>query len=186
MNTPYEELLNEYGSPLYVYDQATLLATIQRITDAVPYERKQFHFASVTNGNLALLQVFRQHGWGLHANTPGDVVLGLRAGFRPEQIVYSGSNLNQEEMQQMLDWRVGTLNLDSLSQLESLCEVYKSDYTPRLGFRLHLPDITGDNRIGYFTGRIAASRSNCRARWPQSIRHPFLSRYRNECDNRVH
>lgn len=144
----YEELLNEYGSPLYVYDQATLLATIQRINDAVPYERKQFHFASVTNGNLALLQIFRQHGWGLHANTPGDVVLGLRAGFRPEQIVYSGSNLNQAEMQQMLDWRVGTLNLDSLSQLESLCEVYKTDYTPRLGFRLHLPDITGDNRIG--------------------------------------
>ena len=45
-----EELLNEYGSPLYVYDQATLLATIQRITQAVPYDRKQFHFASVTNG----------------------------------------------------------------------------------------------------------------------------------------
>ncbi len=148
MNSRYETLLNEYGSPLYVYDQATLLATIQRITQAVPYDRKQFHFASVTNGNLALLEIFRQRGWGLHANTPGDVVLGLRAGFAPEQIVYSGSNLNREEMQQMLDWRVGTLNLDSLSQLDVLCELYKPAYTPHLGFRLNLPAITGDNRIG--------------------------------------
>ncbi len=148
MNTLYEALLNEYGSPLYVYDQATLLATIQRITEAVPYDCKQFHFASVTNGNVALLQIFRQCGWGLHANTPGDVVLGLHAGFTPEQIVYSGSNLTRDEMQQMLDWRVGTLNLDSLSQLEVLCDMYQSDYTPRLGFRLNLPEITGDNRIG--------------------------------------
>ena len=148
MNTLYEALLNEYGSPLYVYDQATLFATIQRITEAVPYDRKQFHFASVTNGNLALLEIFRQRGWGLHANTPGDVVLGLRAGFAPAQIVYSGSNLNREEMQQMLDWRVGTLNLDSLSQLDVLCDLYNPAYTPRLGFRLNLPAITGDNRIG--------------------------------------
>ncbi|MBL8206616.1 MAG: decarboxylase [Blastocatellia bacterium] len=148
MNSLYETLLHEYGSPLYIYDQATLEATIQRITRAVPYPRTQFHFASVTNGNLALLQIFRQHGWGLHANTPGDVVLGLQAGFAPEQIVYSGSNLSREEMRQMLDWRIGTLNLDSLSQLETLCAVYQSDSTPRLGFRLNLPEITGDNRIG--------------------------------------
>ncbi|HEX4948663.1 MAG TPA: decarboxylase [Blastocatellia bacterium] len=148
MNSLYETLLHEYGSPLYVYDQATLIATMQRITQAVPYERKQFHFASVTNGNLALLEIFRQHGWGLHANTPGDVVLGRQAGFAPEQIVYSGSNLTREEMRQMLDWRIGTLNLDSLSQLEVLCEVYNSAYRPRLGFRLNLPDITGENRIG--------------------------------------
>ena len=151
MKTLYETVLNEYGSPLYVYDQATLEATIQRITQAVPYPRKQFHFASVTNGNVALLKIFRQHGWGLHANTPGDVVLGLQAGFTPEQMVYSGSNLNREEMQQMLDWRVGTLNLDSLSQLEVLCERYStatSRERVRLGFRLNLPEITGDNRIG--------------------------------------
>lgn len=145
-----ETLLSTYGSPLYLYDQATLLATIQRITEAVPYEPKQFHFASVTNGNLALLQIFRQCGWSLHANTPGDVVLGLSAGFAPAQIVYSGSNLNQAEMRQMLDWRVGSLNLDSLSQLAMLCELYRGDqsHTPRLGFRLNLPELTGDNRIG--------------------------------------
>lgn len=148
MNTLYETLLNEYGSPLYVYDQATLEATIHRITNAVPYKQTQFYFASVTNGNITLLEIFRQHNWGLHANTPGDVVLGLRAGFAPEQIVYSGSNLSRDEMQQMLDWCVGTLNLDSLSQLETLCELVPFDDTPRLGFRLNLPEITGENRIG--------------------------------------
>ena len=148
-----EALLAEYGSPLYVYDRATLLTNLHRITQACPYTNKQFHFASVTNGNLALLQIVRAHGWGLHANTPGDVVLGLKAGFAPAQIIYSGSNLQQDEMQWLLQQRIAALNLDSVSQLETLLAI-KSDYHPRLGFRLNLPEIVGDNRIGVRTEEL--------------------------------
>ncbi len=149
-NLVAEELLSRYGSPLYVYDAQVLNTTIERIVDAVPYHSKQFYFASVTNGNLSLLRIFLERGWGLHANTPGDVILGLQAGFTPEQIVYSGSNLNRAEMAQMLEWRIAKFNLDSLSQLEIFGEVYQASqhYKPQLGFRLNLPEITGENRIG--------------------------------------
>ncbi|NET11628.1 MAG: decarboxylase, partial [Okeania sp. SIO1H6] len=85
-------------------------------------------------------------------NTPGDIYLGLEAGFEPKQIVYSGSNLNQEEMQQVLIWGVRTLNLDSISQLELCCKIYqelaKKITPPQLGLRLNLPELTGDSRIG--------------------------------------
>ncbi|MBN3908500.1 MAG: decarboxylase [Nostoc sp. NMS1] len=162
-----QELLSIYGSPLYVYNGDRLRETIERITKAVSYPRTQFRFASVTNGNIALLKIFRSFGWGLHANTPGDIYLGLQAGFDPSEIVYSGSNLNQAEMLQVLNWGVTTLNLDSLAQLQLCCEVFAnkiSKSTPkqnnpphlphppisslRLGLRLNLPEITGDSRIG--------------------------------------
>ncbi|GAA6623304.1 hypothetical protein NUACC26_091290 [Scytonema sp. NUACC26] len=113
-----QELLSTYGSPLYVYQANILEQTIKCITQAFPYPRTQFHFASVTNGNISLLQIFRAAGWGLHANTPGDIYLGLQAGFAPEQIIYSGSNLNSMEMEQVLNWGVTTLNLDSIAQLQ--------------------------------------------------------------------
>ena len=181
------ELLATYGSPLYVYEGDRLRQTIRHITRSIPYARTQFCFASVTNGNLSLLRICRDAGWGLHANTPGDIYLGLHAGFHPNQIVYSGSNLNRAEMEQVLDWGVTTLNLDSLSQLQLCCEVYEemggrvggfdgSDrphsvgyqdktqnsklkiqnskssrtphFTPHLGLRLNLPELTGDSRIG--------------------------------------
>jgi diaminopimelate decarboxylase len=119
-----QELLATYGSPLYVYDGDRLRQTIRHITRSIPYSQTQFQFASVTNGNLSLLRIFREAGWGLHANTPGDIYLGLHAGFHPRQIVYSGSNLNRAEMAQVLAWNIGTLNLDSLSQLQLFCEVY--------------------------------------------------------------
>jgi diaminopimelate decarboxylase len=150
-----KELLATYGSPLYVYQSDILRRTIARITNAISYQQTQFCFASVTNGNIALLQIFQACGWGLHANTPGDIYLGIKTGFAPENIVYSGSNLHQSEMEQVLRWGVTTLNLDSLSQLQLCCEVYQflrenqQIFTPlRLGLRLNLPELTGDSRIG--------------------------------------
>lgn len=147
-----QELLNIYGSPLYVYQGDRIRDTIRYISYAVPYPRTRFQFASVTNGNIALLQIFQQQGWGLHANTPGDIYLGLKAGFAPDNIVYSGSNLNYPEMEQVLHWGITTLNLDSVSQLDLCCQVYQT-LTPKLprlnlGLRLNVPELTGDSRIG--------------------------------------
>jgi diaminopimelate decarboxylase len=144
-----EELLRIYGSPLYIYDGDKLRQTIDRITQAVPYGNTQFRFATVTNGNISLLQIFRDAGWGLHANTPGDIYLGLKAGFTPDKIVYSGSNLNRDEMLEVLEWGVTTLNLDSISQLQQLCDVYSpSNHSLKVGLRLNYPELTGDSRIG--------------------------------------
>ncbi|MGE5658323.1 MAG: diaminopimelate decarboxylase family protein [Actinomycetota bacterium] len=151
-----QKLLTIYGSPLYVYQGEKLQQTINRISRAIPYPRTQFHFASVTNGNVALLQQFQRRGWGLHANTPGDIYLGLQAGFVPDQIVYTGSNLSRDEMTQVLNWGVTTLNLDSLAQLQLLSEIYQELQSSvaglqrviKLGLRLNLPEVVGDSRIG--------------------------------------
>ncbi len=144
-----EALVTTYESPLYVYQRDRLLATIDHITKSIPYPHTHFHFASVTNGNIALLQIFREQGWGLHANTPGDIYLGLQAGFTPDGIVYSGSNLNRAEMRQILTWGIRTINLDSLSQLQLLGDLYCADYVkPQVGLRLNFPALTGHSRIG--------------------------------------
>ena len=143
------ELLAIYGSPLYVYDGDRLRQSIQHITQAISYPHARLCFASVTNGNLALLKIFREVGWGLHANTPGDIYLGLHAGFHPSQIVYSGSNLNSEDMAQVLQWGITTFNLDSLSQVQLLCKMeHARDRNLKLGLRLNYPPLTGDSRIG--------------------------------------
>ncbi|RUT01753.1 diaminopimelate decarboxylase [Dulcicalothrix desertica PCC 7102] len=151
MENLIKELLDVYGSPLYIYDADKLRQTINHISASVRYNGTQFRFASVTNGNVALLKIFKDCGWGLHANTPGDVYLGLQAGFSPEKIVYSGSNLNYDEMLMVLEWGVRTFNLDSVSQLELFCQVYNfwnQKKEVRLGLRLNFPELTGDSRIG--------------------------------------
>jgi diaminopimelate decarboxylase len=159
------DLLRVYGSPLYVYNGDHLQQTLHHIAQAIPYRRTHFHFATVTNGSVALLQLVRAAGWGLHANTPGDIYLGLQAEFEPGAIVYSGSNLNRDDMAQLLAWGVTTFNLDSLAQLEQLCNLYQnldSDAKHpclRLGLRLNDPALTGDSRIGLRPEEFAAAQS---------------------------
>ncbi|MGD1911090.1 MAG: diaminopimelate decarboxylase family protein [Rivularia sp. (in: cyanobacteria)] len=148
-----KKILSIHDSPLYIYQSDILRQTIARITKSIPYPHTKFHFASVTNGNISLLQIFKDCGWGIHANTPGDVYLALKAGFSSEKIVYSGSNLSAEEMARLLNWGITTFNLDSVAQLQVFCEVYQSfsfNTSPeiKLGLRLNLPEITGDSRIG--------------------------------------
>jgi diaminopimelate decarboxylase len=148
-----QELLQVYGSPLYVYNGDILRQTISYITKAISYPHTKFHFASVTNSNIALLKIFKNAGWGLHANTPGDIYLGLNAGFHAGDIVYSGSNLNWEEMEQVLGWGVTTLNLDSISQLRLCCEVFlfraktQRSKGAKLDIGLRL-NVSEDSRIG--------------------------------------
>jgi diaminopimelate decarboxylase len=163
LNVQYQlaqELLATYNSPLYVYDRQHLQETIDLITRSMVHPATQLYFAAVTNGNVALLQVFRQAGWGLHANSPGDIYLGLQAGFMPQQIVYSGSNLDRSEMSQVLDWGVEMWNLDSLSQLRVLGEVCQERAVMpkiRLGLRLNEPELTGESRIGVQVNEFAAA-----------------------------
>ncbi len=145
-------LLENYDSPLYVYDKNILVKTIQKITQSIRYPHTEFKFASVTNGNINLLKIFKDYYWGLHANTPGDIYLGLKAGFNPKNIVYSGSNLNAQEMRQVLILGVNTLNLDSISQIELYCKVNQqldqTNSNRQLGVRLNIPELTGESRIG--------------------------------------
>ena len=151
-----QELLTIYGSPLYIYDGDILRKTINHITQSIPYPQTQFQFATVTNGNVSLLKIFRECEWGLHANTPGDAFLGLKAGFSPDKIVYSGSNLNPKEFAELLDWGITTFNLDSVAQLQLFCDIYIDKFAEKsteeiklkLGLRLNLPKLTGESRIG--------------------------------------
>ena len=155
-----KKILSIYDSPVYVYQGDILRQTIARITNSIPYPHTKFHFASVTNGNISLLKIFKNCGWGIHANTPGDVYLALKAGFSPENIIYSGSNLSAEEIAQLLNWGITTFNLDSVNQLRVFCDVYQkidlnSYQEIKLGFRLNLPEITGDSRIGIRSNEFA-------------------------------
>src|SRR5947209_4730549 len=91
-------LAEQYGTPLYVYDAGSIRTAFRRIDQAVPYAPHRVHYACVANANLAILQLIRSLGGGIHANTWGDAVMALRAGFAPTEVVYSGSNIGEEDM----------------------------------------------------------------------------------------
>jgi diaminopimelate decarboxylase len=142
------ELAERYGTPLFVYDAAEIRTTWARIRGAFRYAPTHLHFAAVCNRNLHLLRLLRGEGAKLHANTPGDVFCGLRAGYDPKDIVFSGSNVGEDDLEYVLGAGVA-INVDSLDDLRRACALgagHKKGHA--LGLRMHLAEALPESRIG--------------------------------------
>jgi diaminopimelate decarboxylase len=134
-------LIADYGTPLYVYDAQQVRRDWHRFRSAFPYPHKEIHYAIVCNKNPHLVRLLHELGAGVHANTPGDAFAALSAGVAPENILYSGTNLDAGDMEYLLGHGL-SLILDSLDQLR-----LRARYGPgAVGFRLWLPE--GAPRIG--------------------------------------
>jgi diaminopimelate decarboxylase len=96
------ELAERFGTPLFVYDSDELRSSWQRVRGAFRYPATHVHFAAVCNPNIHLLSPLREQGAKLHANTPGDVYCGFRAGYPSSDIVFSGSNVGEDDLGYLL------------------------------------------------------------------------------------
>jgi diaminopimelate decarboxylase len=116
------ELLAAYGSPLYVYDEATLRRRCRELKALLRYPRFQVVYSAKANTNVELLKIVREEGLKVDAMSPGEMYLEELAGFSPADITFIGNNVPAEEFAFAV--RRGIYcSVDSLSQLTTLGEV---------------------------------------------------------------
>lgn len=116
-----EDLLSvahTYGSPVYVYDADKISSQYQRLTAAfssVPHLR--INYAMKALSNISVLKLMKKLGAGLDTVSIQEVQLGLRAGFAPQQIIFTPNGVSIDEIEEAM--RLGVqLNIDNLSILE--------------------------------------------------------------------
>ena len=73
------QLVEQFGSPLYVYDADRIGEAFRQFREAFPYEPTECHYAIVCNKNHYIVRLLQGLGAGIHANTPGDAFAALRA-----------------------------------------------------------------------------------------------------------
>jgi len=112
------ELCKEYGTPLYVYDAAIMERQYQRITAAYSYPKFRVHYACKALSNLSVLRFFRKLGAALDCVSIGEVKLGLRAGYAPEDILYTPNFAGIDEYAEAVAAGV-KINLDAIPMLEN-------------------------------------------------------------------
>jgi len=118
-----EELLDQFGSPLYVYEKETLVRQYERLKDAFKDSDLSILFACKANSNIEILKVFKNLGSGIDAISPGEVYLALLAGFKPEQILLTATNLTRDDIEYVLDKNI-IVNIDNISMLEEHGELF--------------------------------------------------------------
>ena len=115
-NNP-EELVREYGTPLYVYNEDIIrkhMESVSKVIEKYPYTA---NYSVKANTNIHILKIALETGINCDAMSVGEIRMLEAAGFPYDRIFFVPNNVSDEEMQYAIDRDI-MISLDSLSQLE--------------------------------------------------------------------
>ena len=116
-----EDLLGvakEFGAPVYVYDAEKIKSQYNRLTNAFSGVSKlKLNYAAKALSNISILRLMNSLGSGLDTVSIQEVQLGLKAGFKPSDIIFTPNGVSLEELETAAGLGV-RINIDNLSLLE--------------------------------------------------------------------
>lgn len=118
-----KKLINHFSSPLYVYNAEVIRNCYKELRDSIPWKKTRLLYAAKANTNLHILELLQKEGAWLDVVSPFELEIGLRAGFKPEQILFTVNNMSDAEMHAAHEKKV-LLNIDSISRLEKYGKTY--------------------------------------------------------------
>ena len=112
------QIARDFGSPVYVYDAEKIQFQYKRLTSAFDKVKQlKLNYAVKALSNISVLKLFNQMGSGLDTVSIQEVQLGLKAGFNPDQIIFTPNGVSLEEIEKAAKLGV-QINIDNLSVLE--------------------------------------------------------------------
>jgi len=121
------KLAAEFGTPLYIFDEATLRGTCaafrkefgRRYADTlVIYAAKAFI-------NRALARIFKEEGLGLDVVSGGELSIARSGDFPMDKVFFHGNNKLREEIELAIGWGIGRIVVDNLHELSLVNDVAK-------------------------------------------------------------
>ena len=109
-----QRLAREHGTPLWVYDAATVR---ERIAQLRPFD--VIRYAQKANSNLQLLRLMRAEGVKVDAVSLGEIERALAAGYPPADIVFTADLFDRATLERVVALRI-TVNTGSVDMLEQL------------------------------------------------------------------
>jgi diaminopimelate decarboxylase len=171
------ELAAEFGTPLFVYDEAHLRArcreAVAAFGDGVAYASKAFLCA-------AMARLVDEEGMDIDVATGGELHVALAAGVAASRLVLHGNNKSTEELRTALKVGVGRIVVDSFDELDRLDALASEGFaaptvlirvTPGVDAHTHEFVMTGqeDSKFGFGWHSGAAAAAVERARRSDSV-----------------
>ena len=119
-------LAAEFGTPLYVYDEATIRDRCRAYRDALAAHYPapaEAAYAAKAFLCIAMAQLVAEEGLGLDVVSGGELHVALRAGFPAARIHFHGNNKSPAELALALEAGVGRVVVDNFYELETLARL---------------------------------------------------------------
>ncbi len=118
------DLARQFGTPLYVLDEAGLRENCRDFRDAfASYGDTLVIYASKTLSCLSVYRIIEEEGLGLDIVSGGELYTALKAGFNMEKVYFHGNNKSRDEMVLAVKSGLGRIVVDNLYELDLLEEV---------------------------------------------------------------
>ena len=107
-----------FGSPSYVYDASKIKKQYNRlITSFKTVKNLKINYAVKALSNLSILKYINHLGAGIDTVSIQEVVIGIKAGFSPDKIIYTPNGVSINEIIKVSKMGVN-INIDNLNMLE--------------------------------------------------------------------
>lgn len=118
-----DSLVKKFGTPLYVYSQATLEDHFQKLDRAMKPVNHMICFAVKSNSNLSVLRTLANCGSGFDIVSVGELMRVIKAGGDPTKCVFAGAAKTEKEIEFALKAGVYSFNAESEPELVRINKV---------------------------------------------------------------
>ena len=117
-NSDLLSIAKQAEGPVYVYDSSKIQSQYIRLKNAFSAVAKlKINYACKALSNISILKLIQAMGSGLDTVSIQEVQLGLEAGFKSENIIFTPNGVSLEEIEAVANMGV-QINIDNLSVLE--------------------------------------------------------------------
>lgn len=141
-------IAEEFGTPLYIYHTERIAAQYKKLKEAFAHQDVVIFYASKALTNVSILRYIKSIGANVDCSSVNEVKLALRAGFAPQNILYTSNSISFDEIEEAKKFGVH-INIDSISNLEKFGKKFGHSYP--VGIRLR-PNILAGGNLKISTG----------------------------------
>ncbi len=114
----------QFGTPSYIYDTSKIESQYNRLTKSFKTVKNlKINYAVKASSNLSILRYINHLGAGIDTVSIQEVLLGIKAGFKPEKIIFTPNGVSITEIKNVSKMGVN-INIDNLNMLEQFGSLY--------------------------------------------------------------
>ena len=147
-----ESIVEQVGTPTYIYSARAIRDAYRAIDAAFAAYPHAIHYALKANSTLAIVRLLRSLGSRVDANSGGEIQVAQRAGFTPDEIVFTGVGKTRDELQYAIGAGIGVINAESAGELDRIAALASTaGREARVALRVN-PDIDAGSHPNISTG----------------------------------
>ncbi len=152
-DVPISRLVEEYGTPLWVYSRAKLVHEFDAINQAFAAVDPVVCYSVKANGNLGVLKVLSDAGCNFDVVSGGELFRVQQAGGDTSKVCFAGVGKTDDEIRFALEADILMFNVESEPELDAISRVAASlGKVAPVALRLN-PDIDAKTHVKTTTGK---------------------------------